>query len=496
MSDVNASDLRLIESRDDIIDTYAPAGKNAKSGIEVELAFFAPENKTGNKTGNNPENNPLNLMSVCQNKVLKNASLDKLPGDWVRNEPTSETLEVNSIAVLAGEEHKVLADINKKLAIVMEQAKGIGLKRSYFQSFPDKTAKELLSSLMPVPRYQAFFGPPRKDMEGIAAYFSICKSNQISVSYPTYAHLLENIRRLYFMAPFMFLLTDNTSGFAEGKPFTGNMAMHYRAALEKRGLVPDYVFTAKSGEEYIEAHINNVMNNPLFVYYNEKGEIIRIPSGEWSSFNNLRERGLNTTTNYYFAETILWPDVKIAALKDSNDEVNGHRYEARMLGVGAWQHQCTYLITTALAFNKDFAAATDALLTRFGFDTRNPENARAPLTNAYNDARTHNGEFFNIPYGNGTMQDFASDFATLLEAAFEGTRHESEITPAIEICRSGCTDGKVNRMLFPTLADINHHQRTYNQDALLDTTTTAYSLYKDRLDSSKTKCCAQNHARA
>jgi len=483
MSDVNASDLRIIESKDDVIDTYAPAGNNAKSGIEVELAFI------------DPSSDDLNVMSVCQNKVLKNAALDKLPGDWVRNEPTSETLEVNSIAGAQGAESAVLDDINKKLKIVMEQASALGLKRSYFQSLPEKTAKQLLGSLMDVPRYQAFFGPPRADMEGIAAYFSICKSNQISVSYPTFSHLLANIRRLYFLSPFFFLLTDNSSGFAEGKPFTGHMGMHYRKFLGGRGLVPDYVFTAQSGEEYIDNHIDHVMNNPLYVYYNDKGELIRIPSGEWSSFNKLREQGLNTATNYYFAETVLWPDVKVAALKNAEDEVTGHRYEARMFGVGAWQHQCMYLITTALAFNDDFAAATDALLTEFGFPTNSPSahQAKEPLTAAYHNARNHDGQFFAIPYGTATMQNFAARFADLLEAAFTGTEHEPAIQPALEIMRTGCTDGKVNRTLFPTLNDIITQQRSYDQTMLLDPTKCARDLFKTELkksSSSSATLCA------
>jgi len=482
MSDVHNTDLRLIESRDDVIDSYAPAGQNAKSGIEVELAFFDVHS---------PKNSSLDLMSVSQNKVLKNASLDKIPGDWVRNEPTSETLEINSIAALAGDEHRVLEDINKKLALVMDQAQGLGLKRSYFQSFPDKTAQELLSSLMDVPRYRAFFGPPRADMEGIAAYFSICKSNQISVSYRSYTHLLSNIRRLYFMAPFMFLLTDNTSGFAEGKAFSGNIAMYYRAYLKERGLVPDYLFTAMSGEEYIENHIDNVMNNPLYVYYNKDGDLVRIPSGEWSSFHQLREQGLNTATNYFFAETILWPDVKIAALKNAQQDIIGHRYEARMFGVGAWQHQCTYLITTALAFDDNFAAATDHLLTSFGFDTKRPQNARDLLKVAYHNARNHNGAFFDISYGNGTLQSFATKFADLLEIHFTGTCHERAIAPAIDICRSGDTDGKVNRSLFPTLESIEIQQRTYDQNIFLDTTNHAGKIYKNRFHYTPGKCWAQ-----
>ncbi len=62
MSDVNANDLRKIESADDVLHTYAGAQNNAMTGVEVELAYFDP---------NTPNLAP---MSVSQNKVVKNAT--------------------------------------------------------------------------------------------------------------------------------------------------------------------------------------------------------------------------------------------------------------------------------------------------------------------------------------------------------------------------------------------------------------------------------------
>ena len=401
-------------------------------------------------------------MTISQNKVVKNATNAQCGADYVRNEPTSEMLEVGSIAGGPDDIKTIMDDTQQKILCLSEKAENIGLKRSYFQHLPDQSAAALLQNVMDVERYQAFFAPPRDDMTAIAAYFSVCKSNQVSVSYRDTDHMLKNIRRLYTLAPFLFMITDNAAPFNEAKPFKGNAGMHHRNALANRGGVPPYLFTAQTGDEYIQNHIDHVMNNPLFVYYDENGKLTRLPSGSWLTFNQLREKGLNTATNYFFSESILWPDVKVAALKNEGGEVINHRYEARMIGVGIHQHQTALLVIAALAFNDAFAETIDALLNETGFDQLSPESLKTPLDNAYAAARNHNGQFLNIPYGNATMHDFAKKFASALEATSFLQSFESEIAPLIEICNTGCTDSKVNALLFNTLDKAKDFQRSYD----------------------------------
>lgn len=469
MSEVNASDVRPIESLDDIIHTYVGAGKDAKTGIEVELGFFDPESPT------------LATMSVPQNKVVKNATNSACGGDFARNEPTSEMLEIGSIASGPDELKAILKDTQHKIECLTKKAADIGLKRSYFQHLPDKTAADLLTNLMDVDRYQAFFGPPRDDMKAVAAYFSVCKSNQISVSYRDHGHMLDNVRRLYVLSPFLFIITDNAAPFNEGLPFKGNAGMHHRAALGERGGVPPYIYSAKTGQDYIHSHIDHVMNNPLFVYYDEKGDLIRLPSGTFTSFNELRDQNLNTSTNYFFSQSILWPDVKIAALKDDNEEVVNHRYEARMFGVGLHQHQTAQLIMAALAFDSAFAEKIDELLGRYGFDLSNPEALKAPLENAYKAAREHNGHFLDIAYGQGQMNDFARDFANLIEESSLMHGFEDELAPLLTICRSGCTDSKVNALLFDTLDKAKAFQRSYDPAIFENPNQCAHTLFEKEI---------------
>ncbi len=480
MSEVNASDTRLINAPEDIFETYKGAGENAMTGVEVELAFFDPAA---------PDLTP---MTIPQNKVVKNATNSQCGADWARNEPTSETLEIGSAPNSADNLRAIMADTQAKIKCLSDKAANIGLKRSYFQMLPDKSAADLLKNVMDIERYQAFFGPPRDDMQGIAAYFSVCKSNQISVSYRSHDHMLENVRRLYTLAPFLFMTTDNTAPFDQGKGFKGHAGMHHRAALGSRGGFYPYLFTAKTGEDYIASHIEHVMNNPLFVYYDESGKLIRLPSGTWTSFNALRKQGLNTATNYYFSESVLWPDVKIAALKNSSGEVNNHRYEARMLGVGLHQHQTALLVIAALAFDEAFAFGVDTLLNEFGL-TQNSGTALKPhLEAAYKAAREHNGKFMDITYGTGSMREFGQKFADLLEASSLMQSYQDELTPFLYICRTGCTDSKVNALLFDTLPKAIDFQRLYEPEIFKNASLSAGMLFEKEIKTHPNYqgCCA------
>ncbi|MCB1562518.1 MAG: hypothetical protein KDJ75_03000 [Alphaproteobacteria bacterium] len=420
-------------------------------------------------------------MNPVQNIRVKTAANTALGGDFVRNEPTGDMLEIGSVPGTPNDLQAILDDTNRKIRVLTEEAAKAGMKRSYFQDLPHASAETLLKNLMDIPRYRAFFGPPRKDMWDVAAYFSVCKSNQVSVSYRDPDHMLESVRRLYILAPFLFMITDNSSAFAEGRPVSGHPGMQYRTALGRRGGVPDYVFTAQTGEEYLRDHIHHVMNNALFVYYNEEGELLRLPENEWLTFQDLRERGLNTATNYFFSESVLWPDVKIAALKDENGQVINHRYESRMWGVGIHQHQSALLITAALAFNAAFSKKTDQLVSSFGFEAGGVDQLREHLQSAYRNARAHDGAFLDISYGTGSMSDFARQFADLLEEAYDGQGFEGALAPILSICRTGLTDAKINRLMFPTLEELNAFQRTYDPALFNDPERCALMLFEKEL---------------
>lgn len=484
MSEVNATDQTPINSADDVYDLYLGSGDQVKAGIEVEMAFFDPET---------PD---LDVMSLSQNRVLKNSAAAVIDGDWVHNEPTSELLEVASSAADFANMRSVLDETNKKIKILTEKAHDLGLKRSYFQELPEKTADDLLSRIVDVDRYKIMYDPYREDMKKCVQYFAVCKSNQVSISHRDPAHLLENVRRLYVLAPFLFMLTDNSAGFVEGKAFKNHsgMSLRHNGLLQGRGGVFPYVFGANSGEEFISAHIDHVMNNPLFMYYCKDGSLQGVPSGDWSvTFNSLKERGLNTASNYYLGQSVLWPDVKIAALKNEQGDVFGHRYEARMFGVGMHQHQTAMIVTSALAFHEQFSQGVNELLARYGFCGSDCDLYQRVL-DSYKAAREHGGKFFDVAYGSGNMADFAKDFADLAEEMASDIGMEDEIQPLLSICRSGCTDAKVNRHLCSTLEDTLAFQRNYDSEIFFNPNQSAKMLFETELERSGAPCTAVSAA--
>ena len=257
MSKINKHDTRIINTPDDVIDAYCCADAESMTGIETEICFF------------DPEQSDLPIMTPAQNAEVMEKTVAQHPPGSFNHEPASDLLEANSAPAKFEDLHTVFDDIHAKLKTLRTEAAKLGLKRSPFQDLPHITAAGLLSSIVDIERYQAFFNPPRADMMDIAAYFTAAKSTQVSISYKNYDHMLANVRRLYLLAPFLFMLTDNSSGFNEAKPFAGHHGMHHRASLKARGGFPPYIFTAREGEDYIRDHINHAMHNPMYVYYDE-----------------------------------------------------------------------------------------------------------------------------------------------------------------------------------------------------------------------------------
>lgn len=472
MSVVSGSD-RLITSPDDIRAVYDGVGAgNSKLGVEVELAFF--ERNTGR------------FMTKETNKALRNAV--QCQGVTLNIEPFCDGVEISTIAMPFSQMECVIDDAMRKTIVTMDEARKLGVKRSFFEHAPQTSTDDLLNNIIDVERFHTFFVPPRPDMIDIARYFVGSKSVQCSVSYETLDHLLINMRRLAFLSPFLFMLTDNSCRFTEGRrsPINTHPGMTYRASLGELGGIPPYIFTAQSGEEMIEHHITNVFDGPLFTYFDETDKQIRLPNEQWTSFRKLAERGLNTERNYYLAQSILWRDIAIRPLKDAAGEtVIGHRFEARMFGTGMHQPQTAALITGGLAFLDSYGEAVDALLKTHGFDVDNPAASQTLLQDAYHHAQHHKGRFFDIPYGTGSMTDFARQFADITEEFYNGMEWDHHLTPLLHICRSGMTDARINWECFSTLDEVITFQKKYDESWL-----ESPDFCNDLLFSEKGKPCA------
>jgi hypothetical protein len=208
----------------------------------------------------------------------------------------------------------------------------------------------------------------------------------------------------------------------------------------------------------------------------------RLPSGTWWTFEkDLKERGLNTVANYYLAQSVLWPDVKIASIRDHEGNVTHHRYEARMFGVGLHQAQTALLIVAGLAFDENFANEVDFLLRKQGLCIADSSSCIDRLSKSYDAAQNHNGKFFDIMYGNARMSDFAKEFGEILDKSYTCATYRAALEPALHICRTGWPDARVNRALFPKLEDAKAFMQRYDESIFENPNTCAHMLFGDKL---------------
>lgn len=459
MSDTNKNngkrlDADAIEAR---VSLYRGVGTgNGRLGSEIELAFF------------NPVSPDLAFMTREQNKAVRDAA-ENIYRLATSVEATSETLEVATDAFTFTNVGRVIEDASCRIRKLTAAAGHCGLKRSWTEYLPQSSFSDLKKQVMDRPRSTAFIEAfHRHGAAGIANYFTASKATQVSVSHEDPEHLLRNVRRLYFLAPYLFLLTENSCRFTENDPkaVPFHPGMHYRAQLGQRGFIADYIFSAQTGEELIRAHLNEVVSTPMFTWIGQDGEFVQAAPGGLKSFRDLAGEGLNTQANFELAESMLWHDVKIAGLRDADNNVQGYRYEARMFGVGAHQHATAPLIVGALAFDDDFASKTDALLLEHGFDVARPWRSRDILLSAYKNALTRGGDFMNIDYGLRPMIDFSRRFGALLSDCYAGRGLDVHLRPLLHIAETGRTDGRVNAETFYALKDVKNFQRHYRSFVL------------------------------
>ena len=451
MATLGGNNTRKITSVDDVLHLYGGVGRgNGKFGTEIEIAFYDAQT--------------LAFMNKEQNIALVEKAAAK--GISLNYEPFCDGLEVASTAGTHDDILAVIEDTNLKTEKTVEIAETLGLKRSFFEQSPQVRTYDLLNNIIDNERYQAFFVPVRKDIEAIARYFVSSKSTQASVSYETPDHLLDNVRTLYFLTPFLFMLSANNAPFMNDSaiPVKYLAGMNYRASLGHLGGVPDYVFTAENGEDFIKSHIEDVLTTRVFSIFDHDGKQIKLPENQWKSLRDLESEGLNTEQNYVQVQSMMWRDVAIKPFRDERGGLSQHRYEARMFGAGMHQHATAAFIVSGLAFNPDYMADVQALLREFGFKAGTPVETKARLLASYTSARQHDNKFFGVPYGSGIMRDFAREFGQITTRAYQNASDglKQYLAPLSYICETGMCDTRAHAEHLCNLEMVKNLQLSHN----------------------------------
>lgn len=444
-----------IEKIDDVRALYEGTDTNPDLGepligIEIEFALCQKEK------ANAPLSQKQNQNIVSQAKSINLG---------IRQEPPTTSIEIASNPYKPGDIstlHSNMAQQTQKLSQLVENE---GAILSPFGHLPHIPLSDII--IVDTPRYQGFFGSPRSDMPEIYKFFTSCMNIQSSISYKNSDHLLRIVRIATALEPFIFITTDSSCGFFEGQPIdhVQNIACKDAVGPINAG-IPDFYYTAQTGDELIEKHIDFTLHHPhVFTAWDNDGNLTRFPVGVWTSYSELEKKNFGplTLTNYLQTQSESWRRAcNIATIPDTNANIIGHRAEIGSFQNGLLHQSASALLLTYLiAFDDDFYGETQELLKNFGIDIQNLDNNRDILQQNFNNCCYHKNEYLNVPFGNKTIKDFALSFAEIIQKYAIKNNIEKLSNPLLHILDSGKPDWMVYREKFTTLqssvAFLNSH---------------------------------------
>ena len=330
------------------------------------------------------------------------------------------------------EEHTSAHSIKHPTSIIKEHylnahritsaAKAIGMRQSVISNSPFMSVFNCIASPNSeqsertrafIRNYNSYFG------NDIAIKYGVLTSPiHLSISYKDFDHLFNIARRVFYLTPLMYMISENTGGYMENKNhrLAHIFGMTVNRAQGNRGGIPEYFFRSQSGEEYVRNHINFVRNQKMFMHFDKDGDII-IPHSaiDMKPFREIADTGLGTRANYDLAESMNWHDGKLCNIRTHDGTVIGKRFEIRMWDNGPSQFNS--LVTFVCAFILDTVSGqnTDELLVDFGLPP-DPADAKAPLLYAMEEACNHGLRFMDVPYGKYSLRQLGRELYKILQS--------------------------------------------------------------------------------
>lgn len=443
MTDVNKSNTRKITTIEDALPLYAPppAEFTGKMGAEVEMPLY----KKGALKPVIPTAREMEEMQDTLKKQGFDAQLE-----------AAGVLEYASPAVPVSAVAELVAAVNAEVKVFEDIARAAGYTRAPFCVLPTTTRKEAFDGMVSRERLQA-------SLSAMPALFSeetlnlplLTTGVQTSFSPKDSDEMFRMAYRAYALNPLIIAALNSSAGFVENDParrdchVRSKLYENYRAA----GGVADSFLKSENGAELVRNHIASVFKNPMHFAYDAAGNIVRSIKDDIITFEKLIERGLNTQANYELAETFLYNDVKICNLRKGN-EVVGKRIEVRPADSGIHQPASLILLTAAFIPGGPAAEAFEKVLKDYGF-TGSPVKDAELFVASRKAVVEHNGKFMDVPFGTGTLRDFAVDIAGIIVPLYDGKGMGPELSRLTDILLTGECDAKAFARTMPELKDVN-----------------------------------------
>lgn len=456
----NAADLRRMMK-------FAGSYDALRGGIEIEFHFQDMRKATTNEPSLASDDRVLELKRTLRNRKI--SMVDEMGGQMG---------EICTDAYPATQLRQLMQEIRRTRTRIIDQALAMDLKPSPYAVLADYDRAAFNANMIRPVAGQPDRGARQRCMiDAWAAHLSLracdwpVQNTAIHVNHGAkdLEHHYSCYRRNVFLMPVLLMLMENRPPFIAGEKQNAHLGLLARQALGERGLVPDLFFESRGAEDFIDRFYTRILNRPMYAWLEGDSYRSANASGQTPpSFEDLKARGLNSTSNALQALSMDWPFQKLAKIRSGSGEILGERLETRDIDPGNHQPFTAALAILLPAMNAQCGAEIDALLGAYGFDVENPAQSREAF-NAAVEAATHRGDrFLGIRYGISTMADFAKEYGRILQRHARLAGVEDYLSPLVHICETGRSDAKVLAERLKTYGEVLDFQKNYNPDIFRD----------------------------
>lgn len=439
MGSMNKSKTQSLKGRKTILPYFEGCHDQGDlmSGAELEVMLFA---QAGN--GFRLANDKENLALIEEMKIYQQTNRFDFS-----NEPGAHMIEVKTDPYVLKSIENIPREILTAQASVLRATQAVGILQSPFASVPFASEAECIANIISPRKDDEYSVRPRLLMDGIRDIM-----NKSASAYPvtntavhwthgvrSKRHAFEMSRMQAALLPFLLVLTENRTPYQNNSKERVRLhtGIDYRRSLaftngvdSIRGLIPEFTFSARDEDEFIENLIDTVLHSPMISYFDNDGNFSIPPKNKTLTPMDMQGLGKEDVAQFEQAMSGFWWSFKYKLGKEPGAPF---LHELRDFDSGPEVIANISLIGGMLALNDGARAEMfNRLEGKYGIPIMSdPLEARKVIRENMSGAH-HRGDkkyhttdrHMEVPFGSKghTMLDFLrSDLLPMLEEQYKGT---------------------------------------------------------------------------